>query len=84
MPIKNSSWCYKYFLCTDEKQGKYTCKFCDEGLQASQIMFIKHNSLIQHADMFKKAHQVLSSTSSYESGSVEDTDDVRYIRRKFK
>jgi hypothetical protein len=43
---------------------------------ASQITFIKHNSLIQHADMFKKAHEVLSSTSSYGSGSVEDTDDV--------
>jgi hypothetical protein len=44
---------------------------------ASQITFIKHNSLIQHADMFKKAKQVLSSTSSYGSESVEDTEDIK-------
>ena len=43
---------------------------------ASQITFIKHNSLLQHADMFKKAHQVLSSTSSYGSESMEDTNEI--------
>ena len=38
---------------------------------ASQITYIKHNSLIQYADLFKKRSSEESDTSSDESDDIE-------------